>query len=122
MIDKILDELKQIKGVKAIYLFGSYATERSTPFSDIDICVITEKNISKDKKVEIRGYSSDKVDISIFWDLPIMMRYSIIIYGKKLFERDGEFLHKIIIETIREYLDFRPVIKRFAESVGVTYG
>jgi predicted nucleotidyltransferase len=51
--DEIIDELKNNKEVEAIYLFGSYARDTIKPFSDIDICVVTERNISKGVKEEI---------------------------------------------------------------------
>ena len=58
--DDIIDELKNIKEVGAIYLFGSYARGNIKPFSDIDICVVTERNISKEVEEEILSNSSKK--------------------------------------------------------------
>jgi len=52
-IDEIIDELKKNKKVEAICLFGSYAKDDVKPFSDIDTCIITERNISKQVKEEI---------------------------------------------------------------------
>lgn len=115
MNEKLLKELKRIKEVKAIYLFGSHAAGKATPISDIDICAITDRDISKDKKADITSCSNDKLDISVFWDLPIMIRYRVLKEGKPLFERDKKFLHNITIATLREYLDFKPVIERFSE-------
>lgn len=115
MNEKLLKELKRMKEVKAIYLFGSHAAGKATPVSDIDICVITDRNIPKDKKAEITSCSGNKLDVSIFWDLPIMIRYRVLKEGKSLFEREKEFLHSITMATIREYLDFKPVIERFSE-------
>ncbi|MEM7827030.1 MAG: nucleotidyltransferase domain-containing protein [Candidatus Aenigmatarchaeota archaeon] len=112
-INKIVNELKKIKEVKAVYLFGSCARGTEKPISDIDICVITEKNILEEKKMEIVSYSGRKIQISIFWSLPIMIRYNVLKQGKPLFERDEKFLHSIKVETLNEYLDFKPVIERF---------
>lgn len=113
--EKIVNELRKIDEVKAIYLFGSHATGKATPISDIDICAITDKNISRGKKADITSYSSNKIDVSVFWDLPIMIRHKVLKEGKLLFEKDKEFLHNITIATLREYLDFKPVIERFSE-------
>lgn len=77
LIKKVVKELKKIKEVKAIYLFGSYAKGTEKPISDIDICVITEKNISRGKKEEIVSNSGRKIQISLFWDLPVFVRYNV---------------------------------------------
>lgn len=120
---KTLAELKKIREVKAVYLFGSHATGRATKISDVDLCVIADKGIPGGKKAEIRSCSSGKVDVSVFWDLPVVLRYRVLKEGKKLFSRQSEkAFHKIVMETIREYLDFKPVIKRFAREFGISYG
>lgn len=51
------------------------------------------------------------------------MRYRILKEGKKSFSRQTEkAFHKIVMETLSEYLDFKPVIKRFAREFGISYG
>ena len=52
-IEPVVNEIKNIKGVEGIYLFGSYARKKTKPYSDIDICVITEKDIQKKTKEEL---------------------------------------------------------------------
>lgn len=120
-VKKITDKLKKIEDVKAIYLFGSFVTKKFSILSDLDICVITKNDILDEKKVGITTLSSDKIDISIFWELPIFIRFQVLKEGKIIFNRDSNFLHDVRIKTITEYLDFKPVIKRFAESVGIRY-
>ncbi len=82
------------------------------PFSDIDICVITKRNIPKKVKEEILSNSSKKIDISIFWDLPPVMRFRIIKEGKLLYKKDDLKLQRIKIDTFKSYLDFQPIIKK----------
>ena len=113
-IDKIIEPFKKNRGVISIYLFGSYARGREKPFSDIDICVIADKDADRD---EILSHSSKKIDISIFHDLPLSMRFRVIKEGKLLFSRDELKLHRIIVATIRSYLDFKPHILRRTERV-----
>ena len=122
LIGRTVKELSKISDVKAIYLFGSYATGKQTRFSDIDICVITDKKISADKKAEIVSNSSEKVEIVLFWELPVIIRYRLLKEGVNLLEQDRRFLQDAMLSTLREYLDFQPVIKKFANAVGVSYG
>jgi len=113
-IDKIIEPFKKDRDVISIYLFGSYARGREKPFSDIDICVIADKHAKRD---EILSHSSKKIDISIFHDLPLSMRFRVLKEGQLLFLRDELKLHRIIVATIRSYLDFKPHILRRTERV-----
>jgi len=113
-IDKIIEPFKKDRDVISIYLFGSYARGREKPFSDIDICVIAAKGADRD---EILSHSSKKVDISIFHDLPLTMRFRVLKEGQLLFLRDELKMHRIIVATIKSYLDFKPHILRRTERV-----
>ena len=74
-IDNIIEPLKKNRDVISIYLFGSYARGREKPFSDIDICVIADKHANRD---EILSHSSKKIDIAVFHDLPLSMRFRVL--------------------------------------------
>ena len=113
-IDKIIEPFKKDRDVISIYLFGSYARGREKPFSDIDICVIAAKGADRD---EILSHSSKKIDISIFHDLPLTMRFRVLKEGQLLFLRDELKMHRIIVATIKSYLDFKPHILRRTERV-----
>ncbi|MCD6206423.1 MAG: nucleotidyltransferase domain-containing protein [Methanosarcinales archaeon] len=118
-IDRIIEPLKKNPDVLSIHLFGSYARGREKPFSDIDICVVADKNADRDA---ILSHSSRKIDLSIFHDLPLLMRFRVLKEGKLLFLRDELKLHRITVATIKAYLDFKPHILRRMErvlSVGV---
>jgi len=118
-IDRIIEPLKKNPDVLSIHLFGSYARGREKPFSDIDICVVADKSADRDA---ILSHSSRKIDLSIFHDLPLSMRFRVIKEGKLLFLRDELKLHRITVATIKAYLDFKPHILRRMErvlSVGV---
>jgi predicted nucleotidyltransferase len=112
LIEKTVRDLEKIKDIFAIILFGSYAKGEQKPISDIDICVVTRKNIPEEMKGEICSYGSDKVEISLFWDLPPAVRYAVLKEGKILFNRNEEFMHAATVETMSEYLDFRWIIDR----------
>jgi len=113
-IDKIIEPLKKNRDVISIYLFGSYARGREKPFSDVDICVVADRDANRD---DILSHSSKKIDISIFHELPLTMRFRVIKEGKLLFSRDELKLHRIIVATIKSYLDFKPHILRRTERV-----
>lgn len=117
-VPAIAVEIAKIKGVKAIYLFGSRATGRALPMSDVDICVITEK---ENEKVEskIIGYGTENLDVSVFRFLPIAIQYRVLKEGKELVIKDIDFISRLKLYTLRKYLDFKPAINRFCmETIG----
>lgn len=116
-VSDIVDDLKEYPFIYAIILFGSYAKDKPKPYSDVDLCVITDNDLSFDKKVAICSNSSDKIDISIFRDLPTMIQFRVFKEGKLLYCRDSMFLHRTKVRTIKRYLDFRPVIDRHLRKI-----
>ncbi len=112
IITKTVSELRKIPQVQAVILYGSYAKGTQKPISDIDICVITKKNISETVKVDVCGFSGPKIDVVWFWDIPPIIRYAALREGKVLFLRNKEFLHEVTVETMSEYLDFQHIIGR----------
>lgn len=109
LIDQLVNKIKREKGVDAIYLFGSQASGRPKPYSDIDLCVITGKNA---KRESILSNSSDKIDTSIFWDLPLNIRFRVLRDGRPLYVKNRLNMHRIEVGTVLSYLDFKPLLER----------
>lgn len=114
-ISDIVEKLKGIKEVKAIILFGSYARGEQKPYSDIDICVFTDKDADERTKERILSYSSKDFHLSVFWDLPLNFRFKVFKEGKVLFVRDHPWLDEVKFSTVRKYLDFRLRLERISE-------
>ncbi len=108
----VVEELREQDAVLGIILFGSVARGCERPYSDIDLCVVTKKGTSDDQRMELLSYGSETIDISIFSDLPIQIRFRVIREGRVLFVRDPLALHRITASTVREYLDIEPLIRR----------
>ena len=104
--------LRKTKAAKTVILFGSYARGEQKPLSDVDLCVITERNISEALKAHIASLASDGVEISFFWDLPSLVRYNALRDRKILLNRSKKFAHDAVVATMSEYLDFQHIIKR----------
>ena len=105
-------ELCQMEEVVALVLFGSAARGQMRSTSDIDLCIVTQKNLPASDRWELLSYGSLGIDVSLFWDLPITIRFRIIREGKVLFCRNALALHRIKADTVREYLDVAPLIRR----------
>lgn len=112
LIESAVSELKGIKEVQAVYLFGSHARGEAGPMSDIDICVVAPKDLNREKKSDLMGPCSDVLNVHVFWDMPAHIRVRVIKEGKLLFEADWVANHRAQLQTIKEYLDFRPLFHR----------
>jgi hypothetical protein len=114
-IPEIAKEIANLNGVKAIYLFGSHAKNKTHPLSDIDICVI---NFDKEESLseKLNEYSSDNLDISLFSKLPLNIQIRVLREGKALIVKDEEYIKKLKFITLRRYLDFKPAIDRFCKE------
>lgn len=116
-----VEKLRQIKEVKAVYLFGSLVKKKITPFSDIDICVIT-KGASESTKAEISSLSSEKLQVSVFEDLPVNIQIRVFKEGKPLIVKDSKFVASLKAKTISRFLDFKPVlVYYYKKALGLKY-
>ncbi len=115
-IDSLISQSKKTKGVVAVVLFGSYAKSKETPISDIDLCII-DNVISKKDKNNLYAKSTDKVQVSIFSDLPVAVKFRVLKEGKDLFVADEEKLDAIRADTLMDFMDFRHALDYYYKKV-----
>ena len=101
----IVRELKRNRAVIAAYQFGSYGTKRHGPLSDVDVCLFT-KELTSAEVLNLASYVSDKLDISIFDQLPMYIKPEVF-KGKPLFVKNKFFIAKKFAQAFREYQDSR---------------
>jgi predicted nucleotidyltransferase len=116
LLKKLVNKIKAYKEVKAIILFGSYAKNRATPISDVDICVITKKANEK-IKANIAALGNEKVQIVLWDELHLPIKFRILKEGKFLFVRDESFISSLKAETISRFLDFKPILDNYYKKV-----
>ncbi len=110
-IDRVVSAIPK-EGVSAILLYGSVARGEEKPMSDIDICVITPKGISRAEKERIRVHAFPKIDITLFWDLPLPIRFRVLKEGILLWGEEGLELHRIRRSTLRGYREIGRMVRR----------
>ncbi len=115
-IDQVVKDLKKIRKVQAVILFGSYAKGTEKPISDIDIAVII-KNSEIDTEVEVTSNSSDKLQITLFHRLPLYIQFEVFKYGKMLFVKNGKMLFDMKRHVLREYLDTEYLYRRMGKKI-----
>jgi predicted nucleotidyltransferase len=100
------------EGVIAIFLYGSVARHEEKPLSDIDICVVTRRGISRAEKERILVHASPNLDITLFRALPLPIRFRVLREGKLLWGEEGLELHRIRLATLRCYREIGRMIRR----------
>ena len=115
IVGSVTDSLKDLSYVEAVYLFGSYAKNTSTPYSDIDIGVILHEPASQWQYEKAGQFSSELIDVEIFNRMPVEIRNAIVSEGILLYCRNEEYLSEIIKETVREYSVGRPYVTEVRE-------
>ncbi len=110
-VGRISEEMSKIKSIKAIYLFGSYARGKNGSLSDIDLCIIG--NLTRREELEVLGYGSDNLDISLFSRIPLMIQFRVLREGKLLFCRDEKEIRSVKVSVLREYLDYSGFMNHF---------
>lgn len=110
--DEIVKKLYKIREVIAIIMFGSQATGKARPDSDVDLAVITK--ISSDKmKNKVIEEGDEIVQVSHFNTLPLEIQFRVIKEGKVLFCKDENELKNQVRKTILRYLDFDFFLTKF---------
>jgi predicted nucleotidyltransferase len=111
-ITPIISELFLKEEVIAVVLFGSVARGQARSISDIDLCIITTRNLPQSSRWDLLSYGSQWIDVNLFWDLPITIRFRIIREGHVMFCKDALLFHRIKTGTVREYIDIAPLIRK----------
>lgn len=119
-ISPVIEELRTKESVIALILFGSVARGQSRQNSDIDICVLTRTDIPEPERMDILSYGSRNIDVSLFLDLPLTIRFRVLKEGKIIFCKDSLYLHRTTVATVREYLDCASLIKKHCHhAIGI---
>ncbi len=110
-LSKLAGEISKYKQVVAVYLFGSQAKGKATPLSDIDLCIVAPGSTAAERS-EIQGHGSEKIDIVFFDELPFTIRWRVLKEGKPLYVRDERFMADLRSRTFKDYMDFKPIIRK----------
>lgn len=114
IINKI-SELSSIHWAEFSILFGSNATGKTTPISDIDVAVyISETNQYISFINAVDEIQKDiKIDIINLANLAAVDYYQIICIGKIIYMKNKDFFANEKYRVMREYLDFKYTLDMF---------
>ncbi|HLD26832.1 MAG TPA: nucleotidyltransferase domain-containing protein [Patescibacteria group bacterium] len=120
-------QLQQIKEyfhtqpVEVVYLFGSQTEQETHPTSDVDIAILFQKGLEKNKRFDLkleyigqlsRILMTDFLDVVDLQDAPLLLSYSVITPRYILFVRDEQKRVEYEQYVLSRYLDNLYYIRR----------
>ena len=110
-----IKELKTKPYVVGIYLFGSHAKRKTHKLSDVDIAIVTKEISYKQRnriKLYLYSFSTDRLDVSWFNELPAYIQKEVLCNGKLIFVKDRFKLAEITSKHIKIAIEFENRAKK----------
>jgi predicted nucleotidyltransferase len=109
-IERVARRLSGDPRVDAVYLFGSQASGEADDRSDVDLAVLLREGISLAEELRLRAVAVDElhrddIDFVILNDAPPLLRYEVVMGGRRLFARDDESADEFEYRAVLRYLD-----------------
>jgi predicted nucleotidyltransferase len=112
--------------VRLAYLFGSQATRRTHPSSDVDIAVLLDESLTSDERfaerLRLLGdlsclLGTDHVDLVMLNEAPPLLAYETLRHGILLYCADAQTRIEFQVRTLRAYEDTIPLRRILAEAM-----
>ncbi len=125
-IEKIHAVLHRQPEVQFAYLFGSHATGRITPMSDVDFALRFQDELSAWERLQLRLrvmawfgeiLQRNDIDVADLNEADEVLRYQVLKHGRLIFCRDKAEQIEFFVRTLREYFDTEPLREFFLEKM-----
>lgn len=104
--------------IVVVYLFGSAATGKMRPSSDLDIAIMSTCRIDGFERIAMETELSNllhiDVDLVVFHQAEVLLQHQILKYSRLLYEKDSSVRVKQETTSRREYLDTRFLFRELA--------
>src|SRR5262249_36303508 len=101
-LEQLLKRVQKDSEILAVLLFGSMARGEQTAGSDVDICLVLQRqkyNSLALSRKKLTYLQQSDLDVHIFQQLPLYIRRRIVKEGKILFVRDLDALYDLAFRT-----------------------
>ena len=112
--------LAKRREIQAAYVFGSAATGRTRPESDLDVAVLLGKPLDPTRSVDYRlklmtdlgaALHRSDIEIVILNDAPPLLAHRVLSRGKLVFERSASARVRFQVRTAALYADLVPMFE-----------
>lgn len=107
------------------YLFGSEARDTARDLSDIDIAAYLDESLEQGSWLRVRLAlladlaeltRSDRVDVVILNEAPIVLAYGVLRDGKVVYSADERARRRHWAKIVDRYIDMEPMRRTLAEG------
>jgi predicted nucleotidyltransferase len=124
-IEALVNCLAAQPDVLAAYLFGSYATGRARPESDVDVAVLlsgTDEMERFERRLRLMGEVEEALgrrpaDVVVLNDAPPLLAHQVLMHGRLIFERDRAARVEFEVRAGQVYTDLVPMRQFFREAL-----
>lgn len=118
---KLLKEYFKNKSVRLVYLMGSQASGQTKPYSDIDMAVLFDQNLSVkqrfDARIELLSYltkflGTNNIDLIDLQSAPPLFAYEAIKHRKELYVEDEDTRVSFETRALASYFDQKYYLSR----------
>jgi predicted nucleotidyltransferase len=120
-LEKLKPIFEDYPYIAAAYLFGSYATGKISPMSDVDIAVLLKEPHPKGRelmhemnylsyRIE-KALQAEEVDLIELNNQGLIFQHNILRTGKLIYDADRDFRVKFVAKVISKYCDFEPTLR-----------
>ena len=108
------DIFRSYSGIRAVYLFGSFASGRTHPESDLDLAIVPGSPAVRDQKVDIltdlarRGFVD--VDLVFLDTVDVVLKFEAVRHNRVIYCADDFDSSAFYSLTLRQYWDFLPYL------------
>lgn len=120
-LEKLKEIFKDYPYIASAYLFGSHASGKVNPMSDLDIAILLKDNAPKGRelihKMDYLAYGIEKalqtkeVDLIELNNKGLIFQYNVLRTGKLIYDADPLFRINFVTRLITTYCDFEPTIR-----------
>jgi len=123
MIDteKLKNIFEDYPYIVSAYLFGSQASGKTKPMSDVDIAILLRDNVPKGRKLIheedylayriAKAIQAKEVDLIELNRQGLIFVHNVLKTGKLIHDADPDFRIKFVSKVISDYCDFEPTLR-----------
>jgi len=106
--------------IQAAYVFGSVASGRTRPDSDVDVAVLTARRARRADTLKYRlslmadlgsALGRPDVEVVLLDEAPPLLAHRILSRGKLVYERSRSARVRFQVDTANRYLDLMPMFE-----------
>ena len=122
---QIVPRIVKNQPVELVYMYGSAVAGHTTPFSDVDIALLTTETLVPMARLQLIQHIQTQlyddlglvnVDVRIINDAPLVLQGRIVTDGMLLYARDDQARIDYETTTRMHYFDYLPIHNRLQEA------